>query len=239
MCGRFTLRTPARQVAELFDLPFLDELRPRYNVAPTQQVLGVRLPAGGRGREAALFHWGLVPAWAQDPSIGNKLINARCETAATRPAFRAAMRDRRLLIPADGFYEWKRAGKHKQPYLVELKVGGPFAFAGLWERWHPSGDVLESCTILTTNANDLLAGLHNRMPVILHPDDFDEWLDTARPPTQLARLWKPFPANELRVRPVSSVVNSAHHEGPDCVKPPAAAEPGEPGVQQKSLLDGP
>ena len=189
MCGRFTQRLSWRELQEFLDLIGAPQnLRPRYNVAPGQSIATVRLADGGR--RLSMLRWGLIPAWAKEPSIGYKMINARAETTYQKPSFRAAFKARRCLIPADGFYEWKREGKAKQPYLIGLKDGGGFVFAGLWESWIvpaglaltgslaelAPGDVLETCTILTTEANAALAPIHPRMPVILPAEAYDPWL---------------------------------------------------------------
>jgi putative SOS response-associated peptidase YedK len=219
MCGRFSLFSPAADLAEWLGLPEVPALEPRYNVAPTQPVAAVRAgPAAGR--ELVRLRWGLVLPWAPDVSIGNRLINARAETAADKPSFRAAFRQRRCLVPADGFYEWVgRAGK-KQPIHFRLRGGRPFAFAALWERWQaPGGPAVESCAILTTGANELV---HDRMPVILGPDAFGPWLDPAvRGPAALAAWLRPYPAEAMTACPVGSWVNNPRNEGPACLAPPA------------------
>src|SRR5438067_9513452 len=156
MCGRFTLTAPREALTSLFPLFDIPDVTPSYNVAPTQAVLAVRVPAGRDKPELAALKWGLVPGWADDPAIGNRLINARAETAAEKPAFRSAFRQRRCLVLADGFYEWQQIGGKKQPYLFRLRDGAPFAFAGLWEHWEKGGRALDSCTVLTTGANDLV-----------------------------------------------------------------------------------
>ena len=237
MCGRFTLRTPLKEVAEAFDLsPQAFERaggwRPRFNLAPTQEVAAVRLGDRENSREVAWLHWGLVPAWTGDPSIGGRMINARCETVATRPAFREAFRHRRCLIPADGFFEWKRGAKPKQPYYLRLKDDRPFAFAGLWERWRKGGLVIESCAIITTDANELVAPLHDRMPVILDARDYNPWLDPRVDDSEkLGRLLRPYPAERMTAYPVSMAVNSALHDAQECIAPVA------PGKVQGSLFD--
>ncbi|MCB9136848.1 MAG: SOS response-associated peptidase [Caldilineaceae bacterium] len=224
MCGRFTLHTPADALATLFDLPEAPALAPRYNIAPTQPVAIVRPNAAATGREWALTLWGLIPSWSKDPSFGARLINARSETVAEKPSFRAAFKRRRCLIPADGFYEWQKAGKRKQPYYMGMDDGAPFAFAGLWEAWQgPDGGELQSCTILTTTPNELLEPIHNRMPVILAPEDYDDWLDHAsehpRDLDRLQHLMRPFPAEKMRAYPVSTYVNNARNEGLACIEP--------------------
>ncbi len=177
MCGRFTLRTPAADLMEIFEVARSFELVARYNIAPTQPVAAVREVAGQR--ELVQLRWGLLPAWSGASAAGPPMINAGAETAADRSAFRNAFRSRRCLIPADGFYEWQTAeGAPKQPFLITLREERPFAFAGLWERCRaPDNSTVESCTILTTNANDRLKELHDRMPVILPPEHYGPWLD--------------------------------------------------------------
>ena len=200
-------------------------LRPRYNVAPSQDVAVAR--ANDDGRTLAMLRWGLIPAWAKDQAIGHKLINARSETAAEKPSFRSAFRARRCLIPADGFYEWRREGKTRQPWLFGLRDGVPFAFAGLWERWtvpqgaaltgslaeRSPGDAVETCTILTTAANETVAPVHGRMPVILPPDAYGPWL--AGEDVPLA----PYPTDDMTAHPVSTLVNRPANDDPRCVEP--------------------
>jgi putative SOS response-associated peptidase YedK len=207
MCGRFTLAVPGAQVAAQFELATTPELTARYNIAPTQQVAAVR--AGDAGRELALFRWGLVPTWAKDPSVGARMINARSETVAEKPSFRNALRQRRCLIPADGFYEWDR--KTKQPTHFRVQGGALFAFAGLYEEWHsPDGSSLRTCTVLTTEANTLVAPIHERMPVILQTrDDEAMWLEVGRyKPLDLQPLFAPFPADQMEAVFVSKRVGS-------------------------------
>ena len=221
MCGRFVLMTPGRDLAERFGLEEALDLEPRYNIAPTQVVVIIRLNRDTLQRCSAQVKWGLIPFWAKDASIGNRLINARSESASEKPAFRAAFKARRCLVPADGFYEWKKQeGKQKQPYLVRSADGSPFAFAGLWDGWTgPDGDTLESCTILTTDANDLTRPIHDRMPVILKPEYYDLWLDPAvKDPALLKPLLRPYPSEEMVTQPVSPKVNRATYDAPDCVE---------------------
>ncbi|HVC92825.1 MAG TPA: SOS response-associated peptidase, partial [Pirellulales bacterium] len=176
MCGRFTLRTPASQVAEAFGvLPFAD-LQPRYNIAPSQPVGVVRLSKND-GRELDFVKWGLVPSWADDPAIGYKMINARSDTVATKPSFRKAFKVRRCLVVADGFYEWQKTDGKKQPHYIRLKDDRPFAFAGLWEHWGRDGAEFDSCTIITTDANAEVAPIHGRMPAVLEAGALDPWLE--------------------------------------------------------------
>ncbi|HEY0128503.1 MAG TPA: SOS response-associated peptidase, partial [Rubrobacteraceae bacterium] len=170
MCGRFTQRADAKALAKAFGVAEVPEVEARYNVAPTQDILGVY--ESEDGREAKFFRWGLIPSWAKDSSMGARLINARAETVAEKPSFRDAFKRRRCVIPADGFYEWQRVGGKRQPYFFRMRDERPFGFAGLWERWEGAGgETLYSCTILTTEANEVLRPVHDRMPVILHPEE--------------------------------------------------------------------
>jgi putative SOS response-associated peptidase YedK len=221
MCGRFTLITPAEVVAEQFQLIEVPSLSPRYNVAPTQPVAAVRPSPGNGGRELVLLRWGLVPFWAKDPAIGSRMINARSETVAQKPAFRAAFRRRRCLVPADGFYEWQRQEQGKQPFYIRLDDEKPFAFAGLWEHWEgPDEATIDSCTVLTTEPNDLIRLLHNRMPVILAPKDYDLWLDPGVQEAELLQpLLRPYPSENMIAYPISTWVNSPTNEGPQCIEP--------------------
>jgi putative SOS response-associated peptidase YedK len=200
MCGRFTLRATPRQLAEFFALLRTPQLEPRPNIAPTQAVLAIVAEETGPGRSAREFHWGLIPSWSKDPRGAAKLINARNETVAEKPAFRAAFRKRRCLIPADGFYEWRKipGQRKKQPCWIGLRDQSLLAFAGLWEHWDaPDGSFIESCTILTTAANAAVSVLHDRMPVILPPECFDEWLQPGQDPARLPALLRPYPAEEM------------------------------------------
>ncbi|MDD9990852.1 MAG: SOS response-associated peptidase [Rhodospirillales bacterium] len=230
MCGRFTQRMTWRELHERMDLVGTPlNLRPRFNVAPSQDVAAVRAADGGR--TLAMLRWGLIPAWARDSAIGHRLINARSETAAQKPSFRAAYRQRRCLIPADGFYEWRREGKTRQPWLFGLLHGTPFAVAGLWERWtvpqaaaltgslaeRAPGDAVETCTILTTAANETVAPVHGRMPVILPPDAYGPWLAGDDVPLV------PYPADAMTAHPVSTLVNRPANDDPRCVEPVAPA----------------
>ncbi len=218
MCGRYTLAASPGALAEHFGVAPPD-LPPRYNVAPTQSVFAVL--AGGEGREPALLRWGLVPSWAKDKGIGASLLNARAETAAVKPCFRSAFQRRRCLVPADGFFEWARAGGRKQPSYFTLREGGPFAFAGLWEEWEGEGvEPVRTCAILTTEANEVVRPVHARMPAILRPDDCERWLGHV-PGTreELLLVLRPLPGEALVARPVSPWVNDARHEGPRCIEP--------------------
>ena len=202
------------------------ELTPRYNIAPTQEVAAVR--QGEQGRELSMLKWGLVPSWAKDPGIGARMINARAESVADKPSFRSAFKRRRCLILADGFYEWKKTGaRTKQPYYIFLRDRQPFAFAGLWEHWKgPDGGEMPSCTIITTGANELLSELHDRMPVILGEEEYDRWLDPKFDDAEtLKSLLGPYAALDMTCYPVSTIVNNARNETPECVE--RLDEPGE------------
>lgn len=214
MCGRFTLRASAEQIAEFFGLlrDLVEWDAPRFNIAPTQSILAVR--DGSAGREPVRLRWGLIPSWAKDTKLAASMINARAETVAEKPAFRSPFRKRRCLIPVSGFYEWQRDGKSKVPYLISLRSEELFAFAGLWEKWRaPEGNLVESCTVLTTSPNELMATIHDRMPVILKPADFGVWLDPQLDAASvLTSLLVSYPAEEMQLEQVSDVVNNARNE---------------------------
>ena len=217
MCGRFTQRKPAEVIAREFKVE-VPELFPRYNIAPTQEVLAVR--EGGEGREAAALRWGLIPSWAKDPAMGARMINARAETIAEKPAFRGAYMRRRCLVPADGFYEWGLAGGRKVPYLFQLKGGALFGIAGLWERWEQDDEALETCALLTTEANETVRSVHDRMPVIISADDYDLWLDpSVSRPEMLQHLLKPLSPTLMIAHPVPKLVNNPGYDDPRCVEP--------------------
>ena len=221
MCGRFALLIPGEELAESFGLSSTPTLGPRYNIAPTQPVAAVRRnPDTGR-RELTHMHWGLIPFWAKDPSIGSRMINARSETVAEKPAFRAAFKYRRCIIPASGFYEWQKQNGHKQPHYIHHKDGAPLGFAGLWEHWQSAdGSELESCTILTTSANEMMTSLHNRMPVILEPADYEIWLHSdGQGQDELQHLLRPANDELLQAHPVSTFVNRPQNDAPQCVAP--------------------
>jgi putative SOS response-associated peptidase YedK len=221
MCGRYTLKTPVEELAEEFGFEASSvELPPNYNVAPTQEVAAILEEDGKRRLE--LLRWGLIPSWADDPSIGSRMINARSETAPEKPSFRRAFRERRCLIPADGFYEWQRTNGAKQPYYIRMKEGRPFAFAGLWESWKDDGGPeIRSCTILTTKPNALAAEIHDRMPVILPAGSYDAWLDPETGRDELYGLLAPYPEDEMEAYPVSRFVNSPQNNDPRCIEPAA------------------
>lgn len=201
--------------AELFGAQGGLSLAPSYNVAPSQSVLVARNGEGGR-REPALLHWGLIPHWAKEPKTPYSTINARAETVAIKPTFRTAFRHRRCLIAADGFFEWKRLGTTKQPYFIHLKGGQPFAFAGVWDHWQKEGQIIESCAIIVTAANAVMNAIHDRMPVILAPDNYSAWLDPEqKDPQPLLTLLQPYAGHDLEAYPVSTRVNSPKNNTPD------------------------
>jgi putative SOS response-associated peptidase YedK len=227
MCGRFTLRAPASVIAEQFSLFEVPLLKPRFNIAPTQPVPVVRMnpqqPASqqaGQQRQFVFLHWGLVPSWAQDPAIGNRMINARAETAAEKPSFRTALRRRRCLVVADGFYEWQKTGRTRQPMFIHMRDDRPFALAGLWESWEGADhSSLESCTILTTAANDLIRPIHDRMPVILGAEDYAQWLDPGvQKPEPILPLLRSYPSEPMETYPVSMWVNSPARDDEKCLE---------------------
>ncbi len=217
MCGRFTLAVEAAELARDLAVPDVPaDYRPRYNIAPTQDALVVG--RGPQGDRCAAFRWGLVPPWAEDVSIGNRLINARSKSVARKRAFRDAFAHRRCLVPADGFYEWRPAEPHKQPFYIRRRDRRVFTFAGLWERWHrPDGSTLHSFAILTTRPSALLRPIHDRMPVLIGPDDRATWLDPSTPADHLPPLLRPWDADDLEAFPVSTFVNAPANEGPECV----------------------
>jgi putative SOS response-associated peptidase YedK len=207
-----------KRLAKEFEVAEVPQAEARYNVAPTQNILAVRTVSDER--ELTFFKWGLIPAWAKDASMGARLINARSETVEEKPSFREAFKQRRCIIPADGFYEWRREGGKKQPYFFHLRDERPFGFAGLWERWEgDGGQVINSCTILTTEANEVLRPVHDRMPVILHPDDYEVWLDTdARKHDFAKELLRPYTAGEMLGYPVSASINSPRNQGAQLIE---------------------
>jgi putative SOS response-associated peptidase YedK len=227
MCGRYKLSRRKQIVEEYFDTVSGEEdWVPRYNVAPTHSVPVIRQNPKEPTRELSLMRWGLIPSWAKDSSAAARMINARSETAATKPAFRDALKSRRCLIPADGFYEWMRTGKTKQPYCFEVNDGELFAFAGLWDRWKdPNGQWVKSCSILTTTPNAVTSPIHDRMPVILDPDSYEMWLDPGMTNVGSAsELLKPYDARLMRCFPVSSRLNSVVNDDKECSTPIELAE---------------
>lgn len=225
MCGRFILKRPFSELVRLYNLTNSVNLAPRYNVAPTQDVAVVRSSSTG-GRTLALMRWGLVPWWAKDLTIGARMINARNDAVASKPAFREAFETRRCLVPADGFYEWKKLdAKRRQPYAILPRDGGVFSFAALWERWRDkrSGEVVLSSTIITTAPNALCAPIHDRMPAILPREAWSQWLGE-EPATSAERLalLKPFPAEAMTAHPISPRVGNVDNEGPELIEPYAS-----------------
>lgn len=237
MCGRFTLHANLGEIEQrfavqerLFDFP------QRYNVAPAQPIAVVTQNAYGDGAKLLeLYRWGLVPSWAKDESIGNKLINARAETLAEKPSFKSALRRKRCLIPADGFYEWKTDGKIKKPHHIRFRDGRLFAFAGLWDEWNGPGDApLRTCTIITSDPNPLLRTLHHRMAVILDPEDEEAWLDPTLTVPEALALLKVHPEAEMEAFPVGKQVGNVAFDSPQCIEP--LVDDDEPSDGQLSLL---
>jgi len=216
MCGRFT-QSALDRYAEYFNASAGVLSHPNYNVTPSQQIVVCRRSEIG-WRELSLFRWGLIPHWAKDPRTGYNMANARSETVADKPAYRDAFKNRRCLIPSDGFYEWKPGKPRKQPYFIHRKDGAPFAFAGLWEHWELEDLKIDSCTIIVTQANKLITPIHDRMPVILAQADFDRWLDPAQDKEDLLSLLKPYPENELEAYPVGLAVNKPTNNGPELIE---------------------
>jgi putative SOS response-associated peptidase YedK len=221
MCGRFTLTVDPGQLQEAFpwvDIP--DEITPRYNIAPSQPIAVV--PNNGENR-LDYFNWGLIPFWAKDPKIGNRMINARSETLAEKPSFRGSFKYKRCLVLADGFYEWRKdpGASAKTPMYIHMKDNKPFAFAGLWDSWHSKdGSEIKSCTIITTEPNSLIANIHSRMPVILPPDTYSEWLHEGEYDQGLLNSFlQPYPSDNLEAYPVSRHVNSPQNDSPECIIP--------------------
>lgn len=221
MCGRYAFFSPAEAMRRAFAVEDAPELAARYNIAPTQSVPAVRELRPGE-RRVALLHWGLVPGWARERAIGNRLINARAETLADKPAFRGAFRRRRCLVAADGWYEWQAAAGGKQPWFIRARGGGPVGFAGLWESWRDphTGEALESCTIVTTDAAGPIAQIHKRAPAVLPPAAYAAWLDTGNEDLgRLSALLGPCNPELLEAWPVSKAVNDPRHEGPALAEP--------------------
>jgi putative SOS response-associated peptidase YedK len=232
MCGRFAFYSPHEAVVRLFGVAdFAPDIVPRYNIAPTTHVPTVRELPDDPARRLALLYWGLVPSWAKERSIGARLNNARSETLREKPSFRNAYKRRRCLVLADGYYEWQRSASAKQPYYIQLDSLDPMAIAGLWETWRdPANDsLLESCTLITTSPVASIAHIHDRMPVILPPASYAEWLDPANTDVdRLDRLLAPNAAVALTARPVGKQVNNARNEGPSLIEPVAVETGGEP-----------
>ena len=218
MCGRFIQAASGEVLTQQLGLMLPADYAPRYNVAPNQTVLAIR--ATENGGQPAWLRWGLIPAWAREPRLKYSTINARAETVAEKPAYRQAFRQRRCLIPADGFYEWRKVGDRKQPYCIGMADGAPFAFAGLWEHWARDDEAVDSCTILVTQANERISEIHDRMPVILDPLDYDAWLDpTGREAARVLPLLRSYPGERMRLWPVGSAVNRPANQGPALMEP--------------------
>jgi putative SOS response-associated peptidase YedK len=220
MCGRYTLSMAMDRVAAAFGAQNVPEDRPRYNVAPRQIVAVVGLKADGT-RSIAHLRWGLVPSWANDPNSGPRPINARAETLLERPMFRSLFKSKRCLIPSDGLYEWRKVGKAKQPFHIRLRGGGVFGFAGLWDVWGEGDGKIASCCIVTVEANEIVRPVHERMPAIIPPECYGDWLDPETPTDRLMSMLKPFPNEEMETVPVGQAVNSPANDGPECLIPAA------------------
>ena len=227
MCGRYTQTASPELIAKQFNIAEpIPLFKPNYNIAPTQNVVAIRLQAETAKRECVLLKWGLIPVWAKEAKFGNQCINAKCETVAEKPAYRSAFKKRRCLVVANGFYEWQRVGERKQPMWIGRKDKQTFAFAGRWEWWQPPAGAsgtpappIESCTIITTGPSGLMSAIHNRMPVILPASSYDEWLDPSSPAEPLKELLRSSPSEELHAYPVSHLVNSPRNNAPQLLEP--------------------
>jgi len=220
MCGRFALFALGEDVSAEFGVMIDHELEPRYNIAPTQPVAAVRLNTQTGARELTYLRWGLIPSWAKDPKIGSRMINARSETAAEKPSFRAAFKRRRCLIPSNGFYEWQKLSDRKQPTFIHGVDEQLLGLAGLWEVWHSGdGSIVESCTILTTHPNEMMTPIHSRMPVIIAPEDYSMWLDPGPQPLDALHLMRPYASETLEAYAVSTAVNSPRYDSAACIEP--------------------
>jgi len=217
VCGRFALAIPSWALAEFYELDYFSDFTPKYNIAPTQQIFTINKESNER--VGKIRSWGLISSWSKEPKIGSKMINARSETVTEKPAFKSAFRYRRCLIPALGFYEWNRKEKNKQPYYIRMRDGTLFTFAGLWENWKKvEGKEIESCTILTTEANNVVNQIHDRMPVILRHEDFDLWLDSHSNIELLKPLLIPYSSEKMQMYPVNSYVNKTQNEDSKCIE---------------------
>jgi putative SOS response-associated peptidase YedK len=234
MCGRFTITADGEIIVSEFGLPDVPfDYRPRYNIGPTQDVLAI--VKEDEGKRAGWLRWGLVPGWADDPSVGARMINARSETIDKRSAFNDAFEHRRCLVVADGFYEWQRIGNLKVPMRIHLRNNRPFAFAGLWERWsRPGREPLVTCTILTTSPSPSIADIHDRMPVMLGPRERELWLDRDADPESLKAVLRPYADEELEAYSVSQLVNRVENDVPECIAP---AEPPRQAATQTTLFE--
>ncbi|MEW5821946.1 MAG: SOS response-associated peptidase [Cyanobacteriota bacterium] len=218
MCGRYTLQDAQEFLEHVFKIFDVPEFIPRYNIAPTQQVAAVRKIANKN--QLAFLRWGLIPFWAKDITLSARMINARAESVYDKPSFKAAYKKRRCLIIADGFYEWERVNGKKQPYYFQLKNSQPFAFAGLWEKWNKTKQTIESCTIITTTANELMSSIHERMPVIIDSNDYEMWLDSSFDDINILNtLLRPYPDSKMKMHPVNDRVNSPIYDFSECIAP--------------------
>ncbi|PQO28431.1 SOS response-associated peptidase [Bremerella cremea] len=220
MCGRYTLRARLNQLLQMYSAQSEIEISPRYNIAPSQKVPVLRLGEDSGMREIVLMRWGLIPSWAKDEKIGYKMINARSETIQEKPSYRSAFKRRRCLVLADGFFEWQRQGSKKQPYLFQKKDGAPYGYAGLWETWTKGHQPMQSCTIITTTANELVEDVHDRMPVILQERHLENWLNPEFDHVdRLKAMLAPYPSDEMQRYPVDPMVGSPKNDKPECVEP--------------------
>ena len=220
MCGRFVLTTTSEQIRQSFGVSDVPSIAPRYNIAPTQDIVAICQNGDGY-RHVRTFRWGLIPHWSKDAASGDKMINARSETVHDKPSFRQPIRFHRCLVPASGFVEWQRQPDgSKQPFYIQRKDGKLLAMAGIWDTWKGPDHVIASCSILTTTANSLVARLHDRMPVLLSPSEYDQWLDRSiTDPQQLNGMYAPYPADPLQAIPISALINNPRHDSPDCLEP--------------------
>ena len=223
MCGRFAVKTPAKSLAKMLnaDLKF-ESVEARFNIAPTSTVAVARIPSNQTNAVLEGLKWGLIPVWASDPSIGNKLANARAETITEKPSFKSSFKKQRCLVPIDGFFEWNQETKPKQPSYFTMKDDEPFALAGIWDYWKPKagGEGVYSFSLITTEANAVLAKVHDRMPVIVPPDQYGEWLDPNNQDTaKLVNFLKPYPPAKMKATLVSTYVNATRNQGPQCIEP--------------------
>ena len=221
MCGRYTLTTTSQLIEALFAVENTQKLEPRYNIAPTQQVPVCRVSNDGN-RELVELRWGLIPGWSREPKSSDGIINARAETVRIKPSFRGPFRNRRCLIPADGYYEWQARDGQKQPHYIRMKNGAPFAFAGLWDLWvgRDGNTSIESCAIITTDANEMLSPIHARMPVIIAQEQYGQWLDRETSDVEsLQNLLQPFSVDAMDTYPVSRLVNNPRNDGEECFAP--------------------
>ncbi len=224
MCGRFTATISREILEKLYQIDITEEIVPRYNIAPSQYALVLRINPSTGERELVSLKWGLIPGWFKQISSGPRPINARAESVSYKPVFKKAFKHRRALVPASGFYEWKRSSGVRQPYLIRRTGGQPFSLAGLWERWESGSAVIESFAIITVNAGQKVTAIHDRMPVIIPEADYRSWLNPASPAAEIASMLTPFPDEYLTVYPVSSIVNHPGNDLPECLLPVSLPE---------------